>query len=76
LFTDVSGQHIGPTFKGQESEESLEDETDTVSQNVGKQLPHDATYIPEECRSHGNDVFARIFNSTISLTCHTEVRKK
>jgi hypothetical protein len=33
LFTGVSGQRIGPIFKGRESEKK---------RNVGKQLPHDA----------------------------------
>jgi hypothetical protein len=54
LFTDVSGQRIGPIFTGQESEKerkkasnllgllTREDGTDTLSQIVGKQLPHDA----------------------------------
>jgi hypothetical protein len=46
LFTDVSGQRIGPIFKGQESFFllgllTLEDGTD-VFPNVGNQLPHDA----------------------------------
>jgi hypothetical protein len=36
LFTDVSGQSICLIFKGQEYG------TDTLSRNVGKQLPHDA----------------------------------
>jgi hypothetical protein len=40
LFTDVSGQPIGPIFTGQESRVGLL--TDTLSRNVGKQLPLDA----------------------------------
>jgi hypothetical protein len=49
LLTNVSGQHIGPIFKGQEPEKKkqnktldLEDRTDTLSQNIGKQLLHEA----------------------------------
>jgi hypothetical protein len=46
LFTDVSGQGVGPIFKSQESKKKrpllFEDGTDTLSRNVGKQLPHDA----------------------------------
>jgi hypothetical protein len=34
------GQRIGPTFKDQEV--TLEDGTDTLFRNVGKELPHDA----------------------------------
>jgi hypothetical protein len=44
LFTDVSGQHMGPIFKGQEPGLlTLEDGIDTLSRNVGKQLPNDST---------------------------------
>jgi hypothetical protein len=44
FLTDVSEQHIGPIFKGQEIQEdldflTLEDGTDTLSWNVGKELP-------------------------------------
>jgi hypothetical protein len=49
LFTDVSGQHIGPIFKDQEVEDkrhlvflTLEDGTDALSRNIGKQLTLDA----------------------------------
>jgi hypothetical protein len=42
MLTDVSGQRIGPIFKGQESDSWFEDGTDTLSRNVGQQLPHDA----------------------------------
>jgi hypothetical protein len=48
LFTDVSGQHIGRIFKGQDVQEekkdflALEDGIDTLSRNIGKQLPRDA----------------------------------
>jgi hypothetical protein len=43
LFTDVSGKRIGPIFTGQVLLGLLtrEDGTDTLSRNVGKQLPHD-----------------------------------
>jgi hypothetical protein len=50
FFTDVSGQRIGPIFKGQEVQEkkffsldflALEDGTDTLSRNVGKELSLD-----------------------------------
>jgi hypothetical protein len=42
-ITDVTGQRIGSIFKGHESGIlTLEDGTDTLSRNVGKQLPHDA----------------------------------
>jgi hypothetical protein len=51
IFTDVSGQPLGPIFKGQEVQEenlffldflTLEDGTDRLSRNVGKGLPLDA----------------------------------
>jgi hypothetical protein len=51
LFTDVSEQRIGPIFQGQEVLRvkksfldflTLEDGTDTLYRNVGKQSPHDA----------------------------------
>jgi hypothetical protein len=43
-FTDVSGQHIGPIFKGQEAPHFsiLEDEAHMFSRNVGKGLSLDA----------------------------------
>jgi hypothetical protein len=43
-FTDVSGQRIGPIFKGQDVHDYLtfEDGTDTLYRNVGKGLPFDA----------------------------------
>jgi hypothetical protein len=45
-FTDVSGKHVGPIFKGQEVQEvhflTLEDGADTFFRNVGKGLPLDA----------------------------------
>jgi hypothetical protein len=47
--SDVSRQRIGPIFKGQEVQEdflTLEDETDTLSRNVGKGLPVDAALYP------------------------------
>jgi hypothetical protein len=42
--TDISGQHIGPIFKGQESPEdidslALEGRTDMLFQKVRNQLP-------------------------------------
>lgn len=40
LFTEVSGQVVGPFIKGQAVEEglfALEDRTDKLSQNVGRQ---------------------------------------
>jgi hypothetical protein len=51
VFADVSGQRIGPMFKGKEPEKKiklsfllglliLEHGTDTLSRNIGKQLPH------------------------------------
>jgi len=36
-LTDISGQPVGPTFKGQE-EFILEDGNDRLSRNVGKEL--------------------------------------
>jgi hypothetical protein len=51
FLIDVSGQRIGPIFKGQESTEvsgqpsvlllrlTLEDETERLSRKVGKELP-------------------------------------
>jgi hypothetical protein len=47
LFNDVSVQRIGPIFRGQEflfflDFLTFEVGTDTLSRNVGKQLPHDA----------------------------------
>jgi hypothetical protein len=44
FITDVSGQPIGPMFKGQEIQEdfdilTLEDENDRLSRNIGKELP-------------------------------------
>jgi hypothetical protein len=52
LFTDVSGQRIGPVFKGQEvvfflDSLTLQDGTD-MSRNVSKGLPHHASNISEE----------------------------
>jgi hypothetical protein len=45
FFTDVSAQRIRPIFKSQEVQETknfltLEDGTDRLCRNVGKQLPH------------------------------------
>jgi hypothetical protein len=37
--TDVSVQPVGPTLQGQEFFLILEDGTDMLSQNVGKELP-------------------------------------
>jgi hypothetical protein len=42
IFTDVSGQHIDPVFKGQKDFLTLEDGTNTLSRNVGKGLPLNA----------------------------------
>jgi hypothetical protein len=46
FFTDVSGQHISSTSKGQEpfilGLFTLQDVADILSRNVGRQLPHDA----------------------------------
>jgi hypothetical protein len=48
IFTDVSGQRIGPIFKAQEVQvvfldfPTLEDRTENLSRNVGKGLPLDA----------------------------------
>jgi hypothetical protein len=49
LFTDVSGQRIVSILKGKEIQEenhfdffALEDATDKLYRNVGKQLPPDA----------------------------------
>jgi hypothetical protein len=43
MFTDVSGQGIGPIFL---DFLTLEDGTDTLSRKIGKQLPHDAAKYP------------------------------
>jgi hypothetical protein len=61
-FTDVSGRHVGPIFKGREVQQekkaaktvavytgdflTLENGTDTLCRNVGKQLPPDAAWFP------------------------------
>jgi hypothetical protein len=45
IFTDVSGQRIGPIFKGPEEQQNFwtpKDGTDTLSRNVGKGLLRDA----------------------------------
>jgi hypothetical protein len=38
ILYNISGQHIGPNFKGQEAQDflTLEDGTSTLQQNVGK----------------------------------------
>jgi hypothetical protein len=41
LFTDVSGQSISPIRTGS-------DGTDTLSRNVGKQLPHERRVTPQK----------------------------
>jgi hypothetical protein len=62
LYTDVSGQRIGPVFKGHEVQEeedldflSLEDGTDTLSRNVCKGLPQDSSH-----QHHGGSLKSRI----------------
>jgi hypothetical protein len=42
LNTDVSGQPIGPIFKGQEVFLTLEDWIDRLPRNVGTELPLNA----------------------------------
>ena len=39
FLTDVSGQLIGPIFMGQEIQKFVLDGTDTLSQNVSKEVP-------------------------------------
>ena len=61
--TDVSGQHVGPIFKGQAVQEdldcvTLEAGTDRLSRNVGtyqSTLPN----IPEERRSNLKVLFSK-----------------
>jgi hypothetical protein len=52
-FTDVSGQRFGPILNGQEILDfsTLEDETDSLSRNVGKDYHSTLRNIPEERRS-------------------------
>jgi hypothetical protein len=63
LFWDITRcrvvivyRRFGPIFNGQKSKSfllrllTLEDGSNTSSRNVGKQLPHDATYYPRRAQ--------------------------
>ena len=60
IFTDVSGQPIDPILKGHEYFSfrffALEDGTDSLSRNVGKELPYSLRDNSEERSSHLEDV--------------------
>jgi hypothetical protein len=70
-FTDVSGQSIGPIFKGQNvlfflDFMTLEDGTDALSRNFGKGLPHDAAKSVDLINIAAEALYSVTFSAHIS----------
>ena len=56
FLTDVSGQHIGPMFRGQIGFYlALEDGTETLSRNVGKKYHSTLRKIPKQYKCYLHD---------------------